>query len=808
MDMKKFGTICCFVLMNINLFASPASRSDTLDIRKTKIEMNITDFVSKNIIGKSSLLIKSKMNNVQQVLLDIEGLSVDSVISSGQSLAFTHTFQTLNIQLPNTLNQNDSVLLNVYYHGVPIADPQWGGFSYVGNYAFQMGVGFNAQPHSFGRTWHPCFDNFVERSAYEFSITTSNDKMAVCNGLLIDSISNPDNTITWHWKLDEEIPSYLASVAVCNYVFVKKVLTGINGNIDALIACEAVDSNKVNGSFSHLQESFSMLEQNFGPYLWPRVGYSLVPFNAGAMEHATNIHIGKPFIDGSLNYETLIAHELSHHWWGDLVTCHHAGDMWLNEGFASYCELLHQEYTYGNKAYLDAMKANHFNVLAKAHVSDNGYKAVANIDSLNTYGATVYNKGADMIHTLRSYLGDSLFFNGLTAFLNQYQFQDVSTIQLRDFLSNYTGKNMNPFFDNWILSPGFTHFSIDSTQITQNGTIFDTKVFLRQRKHHSTDYYSQVPLELGFYDEQMNLHIHSLEFSNRCLEFNVQLPFEPKMIVIDPLYKISDAITEEKKIITGLGVSNFTQAKIKLFTKGFLLGQNDSTLIQVEHHWVAPDRFKSPAAANGYILNDVRYWRVTGIHLENIKGILQFDYDGRNNNNYLDSNWVKLNSEDFIHLFYRKDASEEWQIANDSLKVGALNDGYGSVFAKEIKAGEYCLGIKNINYTDPIITDAPSGGCSIVLSTSPLVDDNHASDFIIYPNPALNEINIHFAKNEDRELVVELFHLNGQLLMNKKIHSAQKDYNLQLPSVKAGFYFLKINDFKTNQIRFEKLIIE
>jgi aminopeptidase N len=118
---------------------------------------------------------------------------------------------------------------------------------------------------------------------------------------------------------------------------VKQILVGNNGNTDAIIACEPADTNNVNGSFAHLQESFSMLEENFGTHSWPKVGYSLVPFNFGAMEHATNIHIGKPFIDGTLNYETLIAHELSHHWFGDLVTCSTAGDMWLNEGFASYC---------------------------------------------------------------------------------------------------------------------------------------------------------------------------------------------------------------------------------------------------------------------------------------------------------------------------------------------------------------------------------------------------------------------------------------------------------------------------------------
>lgn len=805
-DMKKICALFFLCLMNYSLLASSVLRSDTIDIRKTKIEFHITDYVSKNITAKTSLLLKAKMNNIQSLSFDLEGLTVDSVLTNGISLSFNHVGPILAVSLQNTINQNDSLSLDIFYHGIPIADPQWGGFSYVGNYAFQMGVGFMAQPHSFGRTWHPCFDNFVERSAYEFVITTNDDKMAVCNGLLIDSLTNPDNTITWHWKLDEEIPSYLASVAVCNYVFVKKVLTGLHGNTEALIACEAVDSNKVNGSFAHLQESFSMLEQNFGAYLWPRVGYSLVPFNAGAMEHATNIHIGRPFVDGSLNYETLIAHELSHHWWGDLVTCSTAGDMWLNEGFASYCELLHQEFTYGKDIYQRDMKANHFNVLAKAHVSDDGYRAVANMDSTHTYGMTVYSKGSDMIHTLRSYMGDSLFFNGLTAFLNHYKFKDISTNQLKDFLNTYTGINFNDYFNNWILNRGFTHFSIDSTQIISNGNQFDTKVFLRQRKHHSNDYFTNVPLELGFYDEQMNLYIHSLQFSGRCVEYDITLPFEPKLIVIDPNSRISDAVTEENVIIKSLSVNNFQQAKIRIFTKS-ILNPNDSTFLQVEHHWVAPDRFKTPAAANDYVLNDVRYWRVDGIQIENIKGIMQFDYDGRSSNNYLDSTWVKLNTEDKIHIFYRKNATEDWQIANDSLKVGALSDGFGTVYVKEIKAGEYCFGIKKTNYTDPIVTDAPNGGCNLITNIereNSIIND----EINLYPNPTDDFLILKFSTQNEKKLHLSLYDLKGQKIMTQNLNIYDSALKIQLPKLNSGIYFLKIFDDKNQKQYYKKVVVQ
>jgi hypothetical protein len=805
--MKKIFLLVLFAcgFLNTHLQAASAWRSDTIDIRKTIIDFNITDFITKNITATTVLDIKSKMNNVTELVFDLEGLIVDSTKVNGVMTSFTHSGQFLKINLNNSLNLGDIALVSVSYHGVPIADPQWGGFSYVGNYGFQMGVGFNAQPHTFGRTWHPCFDNFVERSAYEFYITTTNDKMAVCNGLLLDSVHQPNATITWHWKLNEEIPSYLSSVAVCNYIFVKQVLTGNVGNVDAWIACEPVDSNKVVGSFAHLQESFTMLENNFGTYLWPRVGYSLVPFNAGAMEHATNIHIGRPFVDGTLNYETLIAHELSHHWWGDLVTCSTVGDMWINEGFASYCELLHQEFTYGSDRYQSDMRANHYNVLNKAHISDEGYRSVANMDSLHTYGATVYNKGSDVIHSLRSYLGDSLFFNGLTAFLTTNKFKDVSSAQLRDFMTNYSGIDLNHFFDNWLFAPGFTHFSIDSSHSTNIGNVWATEVFLRQRKHQSTDYYTNVPLEVGFYDAQMNLYVYQITFTGRCLQFNVNLPFEPQMIVIDPHSKISDAITEETKIIKSLATVNLPQAKIKIYPKA-IITSGDSTMLRIEHSWVAPDRFKTPLAANAYVLCDTRYWKIDAINLSNLQGILQFSYDGGINNSYLDSAWVK-NTEDSIHIFYRKDATEEWQIANDSLKVGALNDKVGVVYVKEIKVGEYCFGIKKSNYVDPIITDAPTGGCNVV-TTVHTTASNQTFEPMLFPNPAHDEINILFFNSHPKDLNFKVCNMNGITQWQKSAKTSNDRLTISLPTLAAGLYYMTIEDLITQQRYVKKIVIQ
>lgn len=773
-------------------YAAHILRSDSIDIKKTIIHCDITDFVTKQIKAHANISIESKINGQTQVLFDLEGLQVDSVRWNGNNTPFSLSGFYLTINTPSSFNQGDTANLDIYYQGQPLQDATWGGYYFVGNYSFQMGVGFNAQPHSFGRTWHPCFDNMVERSPYEFYITTESNKMAVTNGLFLDSTTNTNGDIIWHYKLDEEIPSYLAAVAVSDYVWVKKTLTGNNGPTPAWIAAPAVDTNKVNGSFANLQSSYSMLEQHFGTHSFPKVGYTLVPFSAGAMEHATNIHIGTAFINGGLSYETLIAHELAHHWWGDLVTCRTVQDMWLNEGWASYAEQLHQEFTYDRFAYLEAYRANHFSVLSSAHISDDGYKAISPMDSLHTYGATVYNKGADMIHTLRSYLGDSLFFNGTTAFLNANKFKDISSYDLRDFLSTYTGFNMNDYFDDWIFQSGFPHYSIDSSSINNNGGNFETDVYLRHRKHQAPNYYNNVPVEIGFYDAGFNRHTYKMNFVNRCMHFNVRLGFEPQMIVIDPEQKLSDAITEDEVTIKNSTIYPMENSKSRIIVRS-LNNPSDSSLVRIEHNWIAPDRF-TQNPGNGYVLNDVRYWTVGGINLQNISnGVLQFIYNGTSADNYIDSSWIK-NSEDSIRLFYRKDASQNWTFANDSIVTGNVNNKIGVAYVKEIKAGEYCFGIQRSNYIDPLVSDIATGPCNVVTNTTAIKPQK--SDFEFYPNPTNHYIII--SATERFQGYFQINDLNGKTLDKRRIALGNSLNRVNLPELAPGVYFIQLFNQKTH----------
>src|SRR3954470_17738883 len=115
----------------------------------------------------------------------------------------------------------------------------------------------------------------------------------------------------------------------------------------------ASDTVKTLNTFSNIDTILNAYINAYGPYPFNKVGYVEIPFGSGAMEHATSIHIGKAFVDGTKTYETLWAHELSHMWWGDKVTCETAEDMWLNEGFASYNEGFVRQVVAGTQGYKD-----------------------------------------------------------------------------------------------------------------------------------------------------------------------------------------------------------------------------------------------------------------------------------------------------------------------------------------------------------------------------------------------------------------------------------------------------------------------
>ena len=756
-----------------NLKASD-TRSDTIDVLNYNIYLDITDYGNQKIAGSCEVQFVSLKNNVTVLDLDLLQMTVDSVTSQGQLLASSYNDTLLSINLPTVLNVGDTSSITVYYNGSPQGDPSgWGGWYFQGNYAYNLGVGFDANPHNYGRVWHPCFDNFVERATYDFSILTNAGKTSYANGYIVNDQVVGTDSLVRTWRMDSPIPTYLACIAAGNYTHVyQDYVSSVTANTTPVfLISEPADTNNFKASFTNLHGAIEAFEEGYGPYLWDKVGFHLVPFNSGAMEHATSIAYPRSTANGALTYETLMAHELAHHWWGNLVTCRTAEDMWINEGMASYSERLFLEYLYGYDAYLNDIKLNHKDVLHHAHISDAGYFALSGVPHQITYGDHSYNKGADVAHALRGYLGDSLFFIGLKSFLAANVYQDVDATDFMGHLNTINGIDVTDFFNDWIFNPGFPHFSIDSTLVSGSGGIYTVDVFVKQKLKSAPNFYSNVPLEITFMDDDWQEHTASFIMSGQSDNFQFTVPFSPVTSYLNGLDKISQAVTGENIVITSAGIKDKSYPMFKVTTTAV----SDSAFLRLEHHWVAPDPFKDNLKSYRYSLSQERYWRVAGLTNNGHEASGRIFLDGTTGSSgNLDNNLVAEAgfTEDSLRVFYRESPSDDWDVVSDYTvnTLGSAINANAYVNINNLLSGEYTFGWEYgyVGVEEQIVGQV----------------------FNIYPNPAQEIVNVDLSGYDSGEYTIGIYDMKGKLLKNKI--SVASQIFLDISDLSNGQYLVSV----------------
>jgi hypothetical protein len=493
------------------------------------------------------------------------------------------------------------------------------------------------------------------------------------------------------------------------------------------------------------------------------------------MEHAGSIHIGKAFIDGSKTYETLWAHELSHMWWGDKVTCETAGDMWLNEGFASYNEAFTEGIVSGMSAYKDWLRSNHRQVLQFAHTpaQDGAYFAEINIPHDYTYGMTVYKKGADLVHTLRYYMGDSLFFAGCKYHLNANAYGNSNSYQLRDNLTASSGINMNRFFDDWIFTPGFPHFSIDSVN-EFIGAFNHYYIHTRQKTKGNSHLYA-MPVELnltdGVNDTTVTVVIDSLTNT-----FHVALLFTPVWFSLDRNEKVSDAISDYEKTITATGNTIMPETFVTL---NVINAVNGTTRLRVEHNWVAPDPIQN--LTTGIRISDYHYWKTDGIFDPGFLSKATFNYNGTNSatSGYVDNTLILTgNSEDSLVMLYRPGAGFDWLPVNGFTVNKGVNafDKIGTITVDTLKKGEYAFGI--YDYT---VSGIPS--------------NNHITDRFnlkASPNPVYDMCHFSFNLTNEKNVSLQITDSTGKQVFHTRLKNDQDSFDWNVAGYKAGIYEISL----------------
>jgi hypothetical protein len=744
------------------------TRSDFINVLHYDLSLRIQNVASKTIGGTANIKVVSKVANVQNITLDLLKLPVSAIIINDTAQLFTQIDSTLNIQFTHPKQINDTFEIAISYSGQPVTDAQWGGFYFSGNYAYNMGVGFQSNPHNFGRCWFPCVDDFVDRATYSFHITTDATFKAVCNGLIQPETINQDGSTTWNWELSQPIPTYLASVAVGKYEIIKYDFVGSNRTYPVWIAVVAADTTKAKTSFAKLNQALICFEQKYGAYPFDRVGFVGVPFTSGAMEHAANIAYPNYAINGTTDYETLFAHELSHMWWGNLATTGTAEEMWLNEGWASFNEALFLECVYGKQAYIEDIKTKSTEVLKNAPKNDGAWLPVSGVPHTATYGTHVYKKGALMVHTLRSLMGDAAFFAACKSYLLKYTFKDVSTEELKNEFQHHTPINLSDFFRKWLYTRG--HSDIVMSSFNQQEGIFHAEFY--ELSSQNSFVTASLPFTFEAILSNGTVIKKTLWLQNGQAIFDTVLPngISISSYSINEDYGVQLAHSTEQKHVTATGNISLTNA---LFT-GTVQQTTGSDSLKVTHHWVGP--IEGTIRNQGIKPSTERYWSVWGNLGNSFKTTGVFSYDGRAAS-FLDAAFI-TQTEDSLVLLYRPTVNENWAVhTNNTFQPGASKtDKTGRFTVTNLQIGEYTFGMRDANVVG-------------------LKEETNrkAGSFQIIPNPTDSEGHIKLvfeSKTFIKQVVIR--DVQGKVMKQLLLELHTETFPLSIHDIPAGQYIITV----------------
>jgi aminopeptidase N len=671
--MKK--TILTFVIINlfiINIFAQ--NRRDSIDVLNYRIDLIIMNFSTKAIEGNTTVTLQTVFDNTQKIKLDLLGMDISSIeINEKKHKKWTYNDSVLTINFKKPIEKNTILNITVYYSGNPKKDSYWGGFYFSDKNAYNMGVGMTAIPHCFGRVWFPCNDNFTDKATYDYYLMVDKNKHAVCGGKEIPRKVVFEDKSVYRWYQKNPIPTYLASVAIADYEVIELSYKGLEREIPIQIFTFKGKKELAEKSTVNLEKTMRVFEELFGAYKWERIGFVEVDFSSGAMEHAENISITNKAFDGTLSRESLIYHELSHSWFGNLVTCKSAKDMWLNEGWASYCESIFFEYVYDNEKFKSYNRERHFTVLHQAHKNDNGYRSVANMDISETYGTTVYKKGADVIHTLRNYIGDELFFPAVRTYLEKFAFKNANTEDFKQVLEDETDIDLDDFFDFWVYSKGFNFFEIEKIDTKKIEDFYELTVYVKQSLKETENYANSNKIEITFMDEKFNMQNRIIEFSGKSGKQTYKIPFEPKLVMCDIFEKTTDATIDKYLFLTKPEIYKYNEC---LFDAN-ITKITDTTFLRITSNCIAPEN----SDIKGYVIHKSYYWTVEGIWNSDFEATGLFYIT-----KLMDNNFTKLYKAKEYILMYRKNTNETWK------QIESINK--SQYLEAKLENGQYVIAVK------------------------------------------------------------------------------------------------------------------
>ena len=539
------------------------SRTLYTDLIHTKLEVNF-NWAKSQLNGLATITAKPHFHASDSLVLDAKGMDIKKVEMNGKVLNYVYKDSlTLNIKLDRSYSRDEKFTLQIDYVAKPDERTVNGSAAITSDkglfFINPKGVDKSKMPQIWtqGETeansvWFPTIDAPNAKTTEEILMTVDDKYATLSNGKLISSKKNLDGTRTDHWKQDLPHAPYLFMMAVGEFKVVKDFYTRPDGSqMEVNYYVEPEFEKDAKAIFGETPAMIKFFSQKLGvEYPWDKYTQIVVRnYVSGAMENTGAVIFGdyvyknqRELLDN--NDQSTIAHELFHHWFGDLVTCESWANLPLNESFANYSQYLWDEYRYGideadyqgsNEAesYFNSAWENYHNLIWFEHP-----------DKENMFDGHSYAKGGRILHMLRNYLGDEVFFKGLNSYLVNNKFKTAEFHNLRMAFEEVSGEDLNWFFDQWFLGKG--HPIVHTTQVInpENNTV---TINVKQKQNTDEFPLYKLPVNIGIWDAN-GKRIEKIIIQNIAEDFTFSYVGELKNVLFDEQQMLLGKYYEEKPV--------------------------------------------------------------------------------------------------------------------------------------------------------------------------------------------------------------------------------------------------------------------
>ena len=685
-----FFSFCVFAQENILLLPAqgPYNASKTIehDLIHTKLEIK-PDWKNQYLYGKASLTFKPHFYPQKSITLNAKSFDIQEITLKGKTLKFDYDKSILKIDFGQTYTRKDTVNIQIIY----IAKPNER-FS-VGSDAISADKGLYfinplgkeldkpQQIWTQGETesnscWFPTIDSPNQKMTQEIFLTVENKFTTLSNGKLISSKQNSDSTRTDYWKQTKPAAPYLTMIAVGNF---KKVIDPSFKDFELSYYIEPKFEKYAFNIYGRTPEMIRYFEKILAvKYPWEKYAQIAVrDYVSGAMENTTATVHGD-FIQKDThqlvddNDDGVIAHELFHHWFGDLVTCESWSNLPLNEAFANYSEFLWTNHKYGKDEadLISYIALNQY--FDEAKEKQEPLIRFRYLDKEDMFDSHSYAKGGRILHLLRNTVGDEAFFESLKQYLIQHSYKTTEIEDLRLVFEKVSGQDLHWFFDQWFMKSG--HPVLEVSHDFADGKV---KINIKQIQDtvYSTIY--RLPLKVLIKSDNEQVE-HEIVLNEKQQTFELPAISVPKMVLLDPENILVGKIVHQKsldELIYQFYNAERIATRLNVLETLTFIPENDTTFYYPS----------SDSKIRQLLINATKdkFWRIRQFAIQKF-----FDYDGED---FLEVE--KALQYRVIHderSYVRADAILAMKgfqnTQNDKLFRNALNDSSYTVQAAAIEA--------------------------------------------------------------------------------------------------------------------------